>query len=204
MATDMSFDDALAGRRSCRSYSVDPVESEVLESVLAAASRGPSAGNTWALDLVVLEGPTQTARYWETTLPSVKRDQFPWPGLLRAPVLVVPVVDPTAYVRRYAEPDKAHAGLGNHESDWTVPYWWVDGGAAVMAILLAASAAGLGSLFFGVFDHEVAVAEVLGIPPDRRLLGTVALGYPDGADRRSSSGRRRRPDPGEFIHHDGW
>ncbi|HNI35335.1 MAG TPA: nitroreductase family protein, partial [Microthrixaceae bacterium] len=50
------FADALAQRRACRSYRTDPVDPVVLDGILAAARRGPTAGNTWGLDLVVLVG----------------------------------------------------------------------------------------------------------------------------------------------------
>ncbi|NLA34261.1 MAG: nitroreductase family protein, partial [Actinobacteria bacterium] len=53
----MDAGEALARRRSCRSYSDQPVEPGLLFSVLDGARRGPSAGNTWALDLVVLNEP---------------------------------------------------------------------------------------------------------------------------------------------------
>lgn len=201
----MDLSDALSARRSCRSYLPDPIAPEVLDAVLGATLRAPSAGNSWGLDLVVLSGPAAVARYWDTTLPAgPRRDRFGWPGLLRAPVVVLPVVDPAAYVRRYAEDDKANTGLGAGEDAWTVPYWWVDGGAAVMALLLAATAAGLGSLLFGVFGHEDAVRSEFRIPQDRRLLGAVALGYPDTGDRPSLSAHRRRPDRSEFIRLGGW
>ena len=89
--------------------------------------RAPSAGHSQGLDLVVLTGD-DVVRYWSVTLPDPAG--FRWQGLLRAPVLVVPVVSPAAYADRYSEPDKAAAGLGSVEA-WPVPYWWVDGGAAV-------------------------------------------------------------------------
>lgn len=170
--------------------------------MLAAAARAPSAGNTWALDLVVIGDPS---RYWDVTLPAgERRTSFRWPGLLRAPVLVVPVIDPAAYVRRYGEPDKARSGLGAGETAWPVPYWWVDGGAAVMAMLLAATAEGLGSLLFGQFQHEDAVAALLGLPEGRRAIGTVALGWPAGPGSRSRSAGRGRPAPDEYLHLDRW
>lgn len=201
----MELNGAFAARRSCRSYRPDPVDPAVLDTVLAAARRAPTAGNTWALDLVVLDTPVVVAAYWDVTLPAgPARDRFPWPGLLWAPVLVIPVVDPDAYVRRYAEPDKSHAGLGETADAWPVPYWWVDGGAAVMAVLLAAADAGLGSLLFGVFGHEAAVVEHLGIPDGRRVLGVIAIGHPDGDDRPSRSAGRARPTPDGFIRRGGW
>lgn len=200
----MELSEAFARRRSCRSYHPDPIDDDLLARVLAAARRGPSAGNTWGLDLLVLRGPEETGAYWDTTLPAERRRSFPWPGLLRAPVLVIPTVRPGAYVERYAEADKARTGLGVGEDAWSVPYWWVDGGAAVMSLLLAATDAGLGSLLFGQFGHEPAVAERFGIPADRRAIGTVALGWPDGADRPSMSAQRRRPDLDDFVRWGSW
>lgn len=201
----MDLSEALARRRSCRSYRPDPVDPDVLDAVLAATLRVPTAGNTWPLDLVVLDTPAATARYWDTTLPAgPRRDRFGWPGLLRAPVLVLPVVDPGAYVRRYALDDKAATGLGRDESAWPVPYWWVDAGGAVTALLLAATGAGLGSLLFGLFGHEDAVRSEFAIPDDRRIVGAVALGHPDGDDRPSLSAGRTRPNPSEFIRRTGW
>jgi nitroreductase len=198
------FDRVLASRRMCRDYLDRPVDAELLDGVLRAAFRGPSAGNTDALDLVVLVGREQVARYWDTTLPESRRGGFPWPGLLRAPVLVLPYVSPRAYVERYGEADKSGTGLGIDADRWAVPYWWVDGGAAVMALLLAAEAAGLGALLFGQFDHEPALAALLGVPEGRRALGTIALGHRGDGDRRSASAGRGRPDPAVRVHHGAW
>jgi nitroreductase len=204
----VELSDALAARRSCRAYSTEPVPDDVLQRVCAAALRGPTAGNTSALDLVVVDHPTD---YWDVTLPAGRRrDAFRWPGLLDAPLLVIPVVDPDAYVARYAEPDKAHAGLGDGTGGWPVPYWWVDAGAAVMAMLLAATDEGLGSLLFGQFGHEAAVAAAFGVPTGRRAVGTVALGWPalDPAGRAvptaSTSTRRGRPSPADVVHRGAW
>lgn len=189
----------------CRDFLDRPIPDDLLDGVLRAAFRGPSAGNTAGLDLVVLSG-SDVRRYWDLTLPEGdRRDAFRWPGLLRAPVLVVPVVDPGAYVARYSEPDKGHSGLGAGEAAWAVPYWWVDGGAAVMALLLAAEAAGLGALLFGQFGHEAAIARELAIPEGRRALGTVALGWPAERGRSpSASARRGRPEPRDRMHTGRW
>ena len=202
----MNVDAVLAARRSCRAYSATPIEPDVLAAVLDAARRAPSAGNTWALDLVVLEGAAQTSAYWEVTLPvGPRRDRFPWPALLVAPVLVLPYVRPDAYVERYAEPDKAGTGLGDSTDRWPVPYWWVDAGAAAMAMLTAATAHGLGSLLFGQFDHADALRSRFGVPADRAAIGTLAMGFPAaGEQRRSVSARRRRPDLEHIVHRGGW
>lgn len=200
----MEFPDVVAARRTVRNFDPRPVPREVLDRLLELAVRVPRAGNTQGLDLVVLEGD-QTARYWDTSLPPERRATFPWAGLLRAPVLLIPVGHPGAYVERYAEPDKARTGLGEGTDAWTVPYWYVDTAFAAMVALLAAVDAGLGACFFGQFEHEPALKAALGIPADRTPVGTIALGYPaTEGDRRSFSAGRPRRSLGAVVHRGGW
>lgn len=196
-------DRLLAARRMCRDFLPDPLDTDQVRALTEAALGAPAAGNTWALDLLVLDGD-DVGRYWDLTLPPASRDTFPWPGLLRAPLLLLPYVDAGAYVERYAEHDKSRTGLGSASDDWPVPYWWVDGGAAVMAVLVAAEGRGLGALFFGQFEHEPAVAREFGVPDGRRALGTVAVGRPSGTGRPSRSARRGRPDPAVHVHRSTW
>jgi nitroreductase len=184
-----------------------PVGRQALEDLVDAASRAPSAGKAQGWHLVALEGD-DTARFWEHTLPVEERAGFAWPGLLDAPLLLLPLADPRAYVARYSEPDKRATGLGTSADAWPVPYWTVDASFAVMTLLLAAEDHGLGALFFGVFRGEAAVRTSLDIPADLQLLGAVALGWPPSGSQvptqpgRSAS-RRRRP-PREIIHWGGW
>lgn len=200
----IDFWEVLRSRRMCRDYLPDTVAGEDLDAVLASAFRGPSAGNTAGLDLIVLAGD-ETRRYWDITLAEPRRKNFRWPGLLSAPVLVIPYVDPVAYARRYSEPDKASTGLGEGPDRWPVPYWFIDGGAAVMAMLLAAEATGLGALFFGQFDHEMAIRDELGVPEGRRALGTFALGHPATDGRKpSASARTGRAEWSSFTHRGRW
>jgi nitroreductase len=187
-----------------RTYTDQPVAPDVLDRVLAAARRAPSAGNTQALDLLVLDGPGSTGAYWDVTLPTERRSSFRWPGLLRAPVLVIPCVRPGAYVERYAEADKARTGLGDDVAAWTVPYWHVDGGAAVMAMLLAAVGEGLGALLFGQFGHEPAVRAAFAIPDDVAVLGTIALGHPAPDEPGGRSATRPRRSLDDIVHRGTW
>ena len=181
-----------------RAFRDDPVPGEILDRVVRAGLQAPSAGNTQAVDLVVLSGTEETARYWSVTLPDPAG--FRWPGLVSAPTLVVVTVTPQAYADRYLEEDKAATGLGSTEA-WPVPFWWVDGGMAVENILLACVSEGLGACFFGLFEHERAVLDALGVPADRRAVGTIALGHPAPDELGRSAGRARRDDA---IHWGGW
>ena len=103
----MDFTEVLRRRHMVRAYRTDPIPADVLDRVVGAARRAPSAGNSDGTDLVVLEGPGQTAAYWDITLPAgPARERFGYPRLLDAPVLVVPIANEEAYLERYSEPDK--------------------------------------------------------------------------------------------------
>lgn len=186
-----------------RAFQPTPVAPEIVDDLLDRARRAPSAGNTASVEFLVLEGRGDTDAYWDTTLPTDRRAGFAWPGLLAAPVIVVPWLDPDAYVARYGEPDKAHAGLGTDARQWPVPYWFVDGGAVVMSLLLGIEAAGLGALFFGLFDHEPAVRGRFGVPDRFRAPGAVAFGH-RADDRLSASARRPRAALDAVLHRGRW
>jgi nitroreductase len=193
---------AIRARRMVRAFTAAPVPPELVDELVDLARRAPSAGNTQPWHFVVLEGD-DTAALWDVSLPPARRSGFRWRGLTEAPVVVVPVVDPAAYVDRYAEDDKRPTGLGAGTGAWPVPYWWVDGGMAVHGLLLAAVDAGLGALFFGLFDHEAAVLAALGVPEGHRALGAVALGWP-AEDEPGRSAGRGRPPLDAVIHRGGW
>jgi nitroreductase len=184
-----------------RAFDTRPVDPAAVEGMLALARRAPAAGNTDGLDWVVLEGAA-TARFWDVTLPVERRATFGHPGLLDAPVVLLPVAHPGGYLARYAEPDKARSGPADADR-WPVPYWSMDGAMAVMILLLAAEDAGLGALWFGVFRDGDVLATSLGIPTDRELLGAVALGHPVPGRPGRSAGRVRRP-LAATIHPGGW
>ncbi len=201
----MELTEALARRRMVRSFRAQAIAPEVMQRVLGAATRAPSAGFAQGVDLVVLDQPAATAKYWDTTLAPARRVTFPWPGLLLAPVLVVVCVDPAAYVARYAEADKQATGLGSGADAWAVPFWFVDAGMAAENLLLAAVDEGVGACLFGVFDHEPALKTALDIPVSVRTVATIALGHEDTEHARPSrsSGRDRRR-VGDVVHVGRW
>jgi nitroreductase len=194
--------DAIRRRRMTRSFLPDPLPGDEVDAVLDLARRAPSAGNTAAVAWLVLDTPAEVARYWDLTLPPPARDRFRWQGLLRAPVLVVLVTDPAAYVERYAEADKAATGRGGGPERWPVPYWWVDAGMVAQNLLLLAVDRGWGACLFGPFDHEEVIRRAFAVPEGLRAVATVALGRPGPGDSPGRSARRGRP-PLERIRHRG-
>ncbi|MGH9165963.1 MAG: nitroreductase family protein [Acidimicrobiales bacterium] len=199
----MEFQDVVRRRAMTRDFQDRPLPGGALDRILANALRAPSAGFTQGAAFVVLEGRTETERFWSHTLAEEDRSAFPWPGLLRAPAVVIPLAGRQAYLDRYAEADKARTGLAT-EAGWPVPYWDVDCGFAAMAMLLTAVDLGLGALFFGIFKGQAALLEALGVPDGHRPIGAVALGHPSPTDRPSSSTARRRRPMEEVVHRGRW
>jgi nitroreductase len=203
----MQLENAIRSRRMCRSFLTDPLPDGQLDLLLDLARRVPSAGYTQGFHFLVLEGPEQTARFWNQTLPSIERATFPHRRLLDAPVIVLPLADADAYVERYSQPDKARSGLGEGTEKWPVPFWWGDTAMAVQNLLLGCTGAGLGALYFGIFRNESELLRDLGVPDGIRPLGAVAIGYPtadafatqDGSPRT----RPRRPLT-DVVHRNGW
>ena len=194
----MDFQAVVRRRRMVRSFSADPVPDAVLDQILANALHAPSAGFSQGWAFVVLEGGEETGRFWEAVSDPEWRAAPDWPGLLRAPVVIVPFTDEEAYRTRYAEPDKADRPPA------AVPYWLVDTSFATMVILLSAVDAGLGALFFGLHQRDAEVREALGVPAGYEPLGAVAVGWPDGEDRPSTSVARGRRPAESVIHRGRW
>lgn len=185
-----------------RAFTDAPVDPSVVDGLIDLARRAPSAGNSQGMAYVVLEGG-DTAAYWDVTLPGERRATFRWSAMVTAPVLVLVLVRPDAWLERYSEPDKVGAGLGADAAAWPIPYWWVDAGMAVEHLLLGVVDAGLGACFFGPFDHEDEVRRSLGIPEEWRTVGTIAMGHP-APDEPGLSARRPRPGLEEVRHRGGW
>lgn len=183
----MEFNDAVRARRMVRAYRPDPVDPEALRRMLDAARHGPSAGFAQGQTFVVLTAEEDRRRLAELC----GEDDYAARGFDRwistAPVHVVSCVSRAAYERRYGQPDKA---ASIKPADWRVPFWWVDGGAALMLLLLAAVDEGLAA-GFQQLPGTAEVRGLLDLRDDEEPLGLVTIGHP-APDRPSGSVRRGR------------
>lgn len=179
-----------------RRYSPEPLAPGQLERILETARRHPSAGFSQGIHFVLVTEPTlrlQVARLAGEE-DYIARGFDPW--LSVAPVQVVLAASQADYERRYAEADKSGT------DSWCVPYWWVDAGAALMLLLLAAAEEGLGAGFLG--SHRLSgLKELLGIPEGVHPAGLVTLGHAL-PDRHSSSVKRGRRPLDELVHRERW
>lgn len=198
----MELRDVVRARRMVRAYDPDrPVPPLVLRELLDAATRAPSAGSSQGWDLLVLRELQDRDRFWSATAHDVASPDRWLAGMRTAPVVVVCLSDPGAYRRRYAQPDKAGREEDRDPMTWPVPWWDVDTGMAALLVLLTAVDQGLGACFFGVpGSRHDAVRTTFAVPPDRRLVAALTIGYP-----RATTGPRtpRRHRPLAEVAHEG-
>ena len=199
----MELDDVVRRRRMVRSFRDDPLPDGALDRILDHAQHAPSAGFSQGWAFVVLEGRAETDRFWDAVSEPAWRAGPRGAGLVRAPVIVLPLAHKQAYLDRYRQPDKAYAGRQD-EAAWPVPFWDIDTGFAALLMLLTATDLGLGALFFAIPVNEEALLRELAVPAGYRPIGALAIGYADGQDRPSPSLTRGRRPADDVVHRGGW
>jgi FMN reductase [NAD(P)H] len=197
-----SFYELLKKRRAVRSYTGERVPHETLERIARAARRGPNAGYSQGLRVLVVDDPELIA-----TLAAAEDDERSeaWFGKAAAHIFVL--TREQDYHDRYTQPDKL-AITGGVEVVWPVPFWHVDAGAALMLLWLAAIEEGLGVGVYGVpVEEDARVRELLGIPDDLTIVTGVTVGHPaedPDWDRASSVFSQRRRSQNEVVRWNRW
>ena len=149
---------AINSRTCVRSFQERTPERELIDSLLKAATRAPSAGNLQPWRFFVVWGKGARRKLAKAAMGQQHVGQ--------APVVVVICVDPLVSGAKY----------GSRGRDL---YCIQDGSAAAENLLLAAVAHGLGGCWVGAFD-EIAAARVIGAPAGLRPIIMVPLGFPAG------------------------
>lgn len=185
-----------------RNYTSDPVPDEVVDRLLAHAIRGPSAGFSQGWAFLVLDADEDVRRFWAATTPDEPTYTSWLEGMSRAPVVIVPLSNKSAYLERYAEPDKGWTD--RDESRWPAPYWDIDTGMAALLMLLTAVDEGLGACFFGIPPDRIGrFREEFGVPREFTPIGAITVGHP-APDRGSPSLKRGRRGLDEVVHRGSW
>jgi nitroreductase len=203
----VEFSEVVRRRRMVRDYTGEPVDPALVEQALAHATRAPSAGFSQGWAFVVLDRPEDVRRFWASSTESIDEPDRWLTGMMRAPVVIVPCSVKTAYLDRYAEPDKGwtDSADGRPSRRWPMPFWDLDTAMAALLILQTVTDAGLGACFFGIVpDREVEVRRALGLPDagDPHPIGAITIGHPAprGSGAVGSAARRRRTHWTEVAH----
>jgi nitroreductase len=184
-----------------RRFSSRQIPLDVVVGWCDDARRAPSAGFSQGSHLVVLHREALES-FWQV---SGAHEWFERaaPGVLAAPVVVLAIAEPGAYVDRYNEPDKRR-GLERADA-WPIPHWLTDTAMVVENLLLLVEEAGRGALLFGVFRNHTEVLAAIGAPAGVEIVAAVAIGDRaiDDVPTGSSLRRPRRP-LDEVVHLGRW
>jgi nitroreductase len=195
----MDFVDVVMKRRAVRRFEDGGVDRTVIERIAKLAQRAPSAGFSQGQRLVVVTDPEQRRAVARVCGEEFYEAEFgPW--ISECAAQFVPCVSEAIYHRRYQEPDKVDDS--GTEIEWPVPYWFVDVGATMQNIWLAAVNEGLGCGFVGTDDLD-ALRGVLGVPAAFTPIGVMPVGRPL-PDVRSPSLKRGWVPFEEFAHWERW
>ena len=151
---------ALAGRRSIRSYKEETVSKDLILDLIKAAETAPSAGNLRARKYVVVTNiqirkTLAVAAYGQSQVET-------------APLLVVICADVLRSSVRY----------GDRGSLYSIQ----DAAAATMCLLLAAYDLGLGACWNGAFDDQI-VRDALNLAKDELPVAILSIGWPAESPR---------------------
>ena len=164
--------DALAKRRACREYSREPVKPEIIEKLLYAASRAPTACNAPYRHFIVVDDPR--------VIKSIRQLS---PSLLADPPLLIIVVADLKVAVQDTGP------LAEFSA-------YVDSGASGQNILLAATDLGLGAQFT-MIPVMAGIREILELPSHFRVDLIIPVGYP----KQGWKGSIRAPKSANKVYH---
>lgn len=196
----MEFQQVVKKRKMIRSYTQEPIPQEKIDTILSNFFRGPSAGFSQGIELLVLKDGNDIKRYFD----SIKNNEeikdgvlSKWNKMENAQLILIPIAHKDTYLERYARPDKGWTDKS--ESHWPVPFWLTDTAMASMIALLTAVDLELGALFVGL-SEEAAVRKEFNIPDEYKPIGAILIGNPD-VDPQSPSLKSGRRNKDQIIHY---
>lgn len=170
----MTVHEAIATRKSVRSWKDAPVSNAVLDRVLDSVRLAPSAKNQAEWRLIIVRD-----RELRRKLGAAAAGQR---FVAEAPVVVVAC----------SQTDRRTMRCGH-------PAFLIDASIAMDHLTLAAIEEGLGTCWIGAFDPDE-VRSILGIPAGVEVVSLMPLGYPADPSRAE----KNRPAKDELFRYDAW
>jgi len=201
----MELEAAVRGRRSIRKFRADIIPKSVIEEILEAARWAPSWGNTQVWEFYVLTGkPLEAFRKanseklaaGEPFRPDVPMPEI-WPehmkkrygelGRILLATLGVKREDKEGRNRFYGEMallfDAPCLLVACIPKDTLVEYAMLDVGLITQTICLVARGKGVGTcIMAAAVGYPDVLRKIAPIPENRRIIVSIAMGYPENAD----------------------
>ena len=165
---------AIRTRKSVRAYATQEVSDETLTRILEAARLAPSASNGQEWRFVIARDAATRAKLCQ----AARGQRF----VEQAPVVLACC----------AETNERVLSCGHLA-------YTIDVAIAVDHITLCATAEGLGTCWIGAFDEQE-VREILGIPPQIRVVALLPLGVPQDP----APVEKRRLALSEIVKYESW
>ena len=170
----MDVYEAIAKRKSVRSFKDEEIRDEIISRVLEAARLAPSASNRQEWRFIVVRDQVMRKKLAE----AAGGQKF----VGEAPVVLACC----------AETDEHVMACGQL-------CYPIDVAIAMDHITLCAAVEGLGTCWIGAFEEEP-VKQLLGIPSPVRVVGLLPVGYP----KESSTDKKKRLTLEEIVKYERW
>ena len=164
----------LLNRRVVRNYLETNEEFPNLSEIPKLTIKIPTAGFSRGIEIISVENKKNIKKLaiYANEESYLKKGYGKWLSNSKAIFLIL--INEEAYHERYKELDKQNQ---TSSSNWSVPYWYVDAGAAMMNCMLLVEETGLKSGFLGSHNMEIQkIKSLLVIPEDIEILGFVTAG----------------------------
>ena len=164
----------LLNRRVVRNYLETNKEYPNLSDIPKLTIKIPTAGFSRGIEIVSVENKENIKKLaiYANEESYLKKGYGKWLSNSKAIFLIL--INEQAYHERYKELDKQNQ---TSSSNWSVPYWYVDAGAAMMNCMLLVEETGLKSGFLGSHNMQIQrIKSLLVIPEDIEILGFVTAG----------------------------
>ena len=164
----------LLNRRVVRNYLEKNEEFPNLSDIPKLTIKIPTAGFSRGIEIISVENKKNIKKLaiYANEESYLKKGYGKWLSNSKAIFLIL--INEQAYHERYKELDKQNQ---TSSSNWSVPYWYVDAGAAMMNCMLLVEETGLKSGFLGSHNMEIQkIKSLLVIPEEIEILGFVTAG----------------------------
>ena len=185
----------LANRKIVRNYIESTKDFPELKKVIDYAVKIPTAGFSRGIEFVYVSKKENIKKLANLANEEsyVEKGFNKWISNSLSIYLIL--INEKAYHDRYSEKDKKNS---TQSSEWIVPYWYVDAGAAMMNCMLLIEEIGLKSGFLGSHNMDLKnIKKYLSVPDEYLILGFVTAGV-----ENMNSSKKKKTQRKKLIHNE--